>query len=252
MKRIALICIAISLVSSAVAQKSNTAGKWPTFLTQEQLPDGTKYLPAPPDTSSISYLNDFHQYQWGKSMRHTERGRKAIFDADVSTDSIMKGFAESFGISVTKKSAPEIYALIERMINDAGNAVRTAKNRYNRKRPYVQYNEPTAVPAEEEELRHSGSYPSGHSPRGWAVALVLAEIDTTDQDQILKHGYEYGQSRVIAGYHYQSDVDAARLAAGATVARLHADGSFASQIAKAKKEYMTLRRQRTAYGNTNR
>ena len=170
MKRIALICIAISLVSSAVAQKSNTAGKWPTFLTQEQLPDGTKYLPAPPDTSSIAYLNDFHQYQWGKSMRHTERGCKAVFDADVSTDSIMKGFAESFGISVTKKSAPEIYALIERVINDAGNAVRTAKNMYHRKRPYVQYNEPTAVPAEEKDMNGNCRWSVACRTRAWITS----------------------------------------------------------------------------------
>ena len=235
MKRIALIGIAILFVSSATAQEKTTANKWSTFLQQSQMPDGTKYMSAPPDTSSIEYLNDFHQYQWGKSVRRTERGSQAVFDTNVSTDSIMKGFAEPFGMSVTKENTPEIYDLIERVINDAGNSVHTDKNKYGRKRPYVQYNESTAVPTEEKELRHSGSYPSGHSARGWTVTLVLTEINTTNQSQILKHGYEYGQNRVIAGYHYQSNVDAARLAAGATVARLHADETFASQMAKAKK-----------------
>jgi acid phosphatase (class A) len=98
----------------------------------------------------------------------------------------------------------------------------------------------TAVPAEEEELRHSGSYPSGHSARGWAIALVLAEINPANQDAILKRGIDYGESRVIAGYHYQSDVDAARLAASATVARLHADDAFAKQMVKAKKEFARI------------
>jgi acid phosphatase (class A) len=104
----------------------------------------------------------------------------------------------------------------------------------------VQYREATAVPVEEEELRHSGSYPSGHSARGWAIALVLAEINPANQDAILKRGLDYGESRVIAGYHYQSDVDAARLAASAAVARLHADDAFAKQMVKAKKEFARI------------
>jgi len=240
MKRIAILFITFSLTLSAAAQKNNTTEKWPTFLTQAQLPDGTKYLSAPPDTSSIAYLNDFHQYQWGKSMRGTERGQQAVFDANVTIDSIMKSFAEPFGIRITKSNAPEIYYLVERVENDASAAVRSAKNLYCRKRPYVQYREATAVPVEEEELRHSGSYPSGHSARGWAIALVLAEINPANQDAILKRGLDYGESRVIAGYHYQSDVDAARLAASATVARLHADDAFAKQMVKAKKEFARI------------
>ena len=59
------------------------------------------------------------------------------------------------------------------------------------------------------------SYPSSHAAAGWAVALVLSELNPDRAEPILKRGYEYGQSRVIAGYHYQSDVDAARLAASA-------------------------------------
>ena len=115
MKRIAILFITFSLTLSAAAQKNNTTEKWPTFLTQAQLPDGTKYLSAPPDTSSIAYLNDFHQYQWGKSMRGTERGQQAVFDANVTIDSIMKSFAEPFGIRITKSNAPEIYYLVERV-----------------------------------------------------------------------------------------------------------------------------------------
>lgn len=48
MKRIALIGIAILLVSSATAQEKTTANKWSTFLQQSQMPDGTKYMSAPP------------------------------------------------------------------------------------------------------------------------------------------------------------------------------------------------------------
>ena len=52
----------------------------------------------------------------------------------------------------------------------------------------------------------------------------------------MKIGYEIGQSRIILGFHYQSDVDAARLAASATFARLCAEKKFHKAIEKAKKE----------------
>ena len=94
----------------------------------------------------------------------------------------------------------------------------------------------------EERYRNTYSYPSGHSATGWCIALVLAEINPERQEAILKRGYEIGQSRVIAGYHYQSDVDVARLAGSAVVARLHADEKFQRQLAKAKKEYNRIKK----------
>ncbi len=69
---------------------------------------------------------------------------------------------------------------------------------------------------------------------------MLSEVNPDHAEAILKAGYEYGQSRVIAGYHFQSDVDAARLAAAAAVARLHNDKTFQKDLAKAKKEYARL------------
>ena len=52
-----------------------------------------------------------------------------------------------------------------------------------------------------------------------------------------------GQSRVICGYHWQSDVDAARLISAAVVARLHAEPAFQEQLAKAKKEFAKLKKE---------
>ena len=109
-----------------------------------------------------------------------------------------------------------------------------------RKRPYVRMNETTPVPQEEEELRNSGSYPSGHTIRGWGMALLLAEINPAAQDALLKLGYEWGKSRVILGYHWQTDVDAAITLASASYARLHTSQEFLDDMAKAREEYARL------------
>lgn len=106
----------------------------------------------------------------------------------------------------------------------------------------VFFNEMTCNPEQQEELSTNGSYPSGHTAIGWATALVLAEVNPDRQNEILKRGFEMGQSRVICGYHFQSDVDAARIVASAVVARLHANDAFVKQLNKAKDEFSKLQK----------
>lgn len=55
-------------------QRNSTAN---LYVQREQQPDGGVFLPAPPDASSIAYIDDFVQWQWGKSVRPTERGERA-------------------------------------------------------------------------------------------------------------------------------------------------------------------------------
>ena len=113
-----------------------------------------------------------------------------------------------------------------------------------RKRPYVRFNEHMLTTEEEEELRHEGSYPSGHTCRGWGTALLLTEINSAAADTIMARGYMYCESRVIVGAHWQSDVDASRLAASIGVAQLHASQAFLKQMQKAKDEFARLMRRK--------
>ena len=208
-----------------------------SFLTVSEMPNAVNYLPAPPDTASPRFFNDWYQYGWGNSLRATSRGELARKDARLGTQNMAEDFSGAFGMQISASNTPELYDLLSKIILDAGHATLTAKMRYMRKRPYMQFHEGTLVPEDEEALSRNGSYPSGHTTIGWATALILAEINPSQQDTILSRGYQFGQSRVIAGFHYQSDVDAGRLVASAAVARLHADEEFMNQLAKAKKEF---------------
>ena len=72
------------------------------------------------------------------------------------------------------------------------------------------------------------------------MALLLIEINPAAQNALLKLGYEYGQSRVIVGAHWQSDVDAARLIGSSTYARLHTSQRFLQEMAAAQEEFLRL------------
>lgn len=213
------------------------------FLYEGDAPNSLLLLPGPPNAESVAFLYDKARYDWGKSLRNTERGEQAFQDARVSGDGVPKAFSEAFGVEITKDGTPEIYKLVLGMREDAGDlATRDAKDHYNRTRPFSYFNEDTCNPEQQAELSTNGSYPSGHTSIGWATALVLTEINPDRQNEILERGYQMGESRVICGYHFQSDVDAGRITGSGIVARLHADEGFQKQLAKAKAEFANLKK----------
>ncbi len=238
-----LVCSLFSM--STFAQEESIKDKRSNpdlyFLEISEVPNSLDLLPPPPEAGSILFLYDQAQDSWGKMQRDTPRGAQAVSDARVGGSGVPRAFSEAFGVEITKDATPEIYKLVVHMREDAGDlATRHAKEHYMRVRPFSFYQENTCNPEQQAELSTNGSYPSGHTAIGWATALVLAEVNPDRQNEILKRGYEMGQSRVICGYHFQSDVDAARLVASAVVARLHANDAFMKQLGKAKKELAKL------------
>ena len=72
------------------------------------------------------------------------------------------------------------------------------------------------------------------------MALLLSEVNPAALDALMKLGYEWGQSRVILGYHWQSDVNASIALASACFARLHTSKDFQADMAAACEEYERL------------
>ena len=208
-----------------------------SFLTEDEIPTGAKFLPLPPSPTDASFYNDWQRYQWGKTMRNTARGKQAVADAVHTLAYFSEIYSEPFGVTISRENTPEISALLERMLATTQLCNKKSKSRIMRARPFMQFNEPTPVPEDEERLRTNSSYPSGHTTMGWAIALVLSEINPDRQDEILARGFEYGESRVIVGFHFQSDVDAARVITSALVNRLHDNEDFVKQLQKAKEEF---------------
>ena len=213
------------------------------LLTPQQMPNPVRFLPPPPDRASDAFAYDQSQYRWGKEQRlDSARLSIAVRDADWSIDCICREFSEPFGMTISKEATPAIFRLLYVALISADMVGKLPKDFYKRTRPYVYYGEPTIYPQDEDELRNNGSYPSGHTIEGWSAALLLTELNPDRADTILARGYMYGESRVIAGYHWQSDVDAGRLAASAAIARLHADRRFMRLLRKAHREFRCLSR----------
>lgn len=199
------------------------------------------FLPPPPEFESPRFAADQTQYLWGIRQRQDpERAAMAIRDAVYGMQTIIQEFCPILGLEISKTGTPELYTLMQDVGATCDSISDRAKQEYKRTRPFVYYNQQTLVPEQEESHINNGSYPSGHTVLGWTMALLLSDINPAVADQLLARGYEYGQSRVIAGYHWQSDVDAGRLGGSVLYAKLQGNPRFREQLAKAQQEFNQL------------
>ncbi len=239
MKKILSLILVLSLSISLYAED-----KIKVYYTVDQLPDPIQFMPAPPDTLDFQFSQDVMRYFWGKQQRlDPERAAQARRDAAWTYEALAAQFSPAFGMTISQEETPEIWKLLTSGVHSATAIRKPIKAYYHRMRPFVRFHEHILTYQAEEdeaELAGEGSYPSGHTMRGWATALLLAELNPDNADAIYKRGWDYGESRVIVGAHWQSDVDVSRAAASIGYAALHNSPAFRKQMEKAKAEYKKL------------
>ncbi len=235
-KRWVALFMGLALVWNASAQSVEP------YLTAKDVPDAVVFLPPPPEEGSPAFELDEARYRWGKTQRAGERGLRAIREGTTNVDTMAMMFSGAFGMELSREKTPKTLHLLDRSIRTVRLSAAHPKATYMRLRPFVFYRESTLMPQYEEHERQTGSYPSGHTVRGWGMALVLAQLNPVRQDTLLKAGYEWGQSRIIAGYHWQSDVDASRLLASACFAALQANAEYKADVAAAEEEIAGVRK----------
>ena len=230
--------VSCSVAGQATIKPGSNA---PVYFAQEEMPDLVKCLPAPPIPGSEGFAYDSLRYEWGKVQRlDPVKAETVNRDALWQLDSVIAIFSEPFGMEISKEKTPAIYeALLYGMATIELIRIQP-KAYYHRERPFVRFHEHMLTTWEEEGIAGEGSYPSGHTIRGWSAAMILSEINPAAANALFERAWEYGESRVIAGAHWQSDVDASRPAASIGYAKLQTSKAFRNQVKKAKKEFRKL------------
>ena len=206
------------------------------YLQPEALPNSLELVPPPPAKGSAAFALDEDVSKKSLAQRGTPRWDLAAKDAELMFPEAAGTFSCALDVPITEQDMPHLYMLLRRTLADAGLSTYTAKNHYQRKRPFMVNNEPTCTPDEEKHLMNDGSYPSGHTAIGWAWALILTELAPDQADAILARGRAFGESRNICNVHWHSDVVEGRFMGAAAVARLHADPTFRAEMEAAKAE----------------
>jgi acid phosphatase (class A) len=211
------------------------------YLQPEELPNSLDLVPPPPAEGSAALAFDEEVSRRSLALRGTPRWDLAAADAELMFPEAAGTFSCALGIPITESDTPHIYMLLRRTLADAGLSTYSAKNHYQRQRPFMVNNAPICTPDEEELLRKDGSYPSGHTAIGWAWALILSEIAPERADAILARGRAFGESRIVCNVHWHSDVVEGQFMGAAAVARLHADPAFQAELEAAKTEFAAAR-----------
>ena len=232
MKRIVILLLLVLWGTAVFSQE--------TYLSPTELPDLVKCLPAPPQKGSTAFKYDVERYKWGKQQRgDTERMEMARGDAVWTYEALLDQLSPAFGLSISKEETPEIWTLLENSLLTI-DPIRVAPKAYfHRIRPFEYFKETTST-GEDEILRGEGSYPSGHTIRSWLSAQILAQLNPARANEIYARAWAYGESRVIAGAHWQSDVDASRVAASIGYSALQGSPAFQEQVKKAQEELRNL------------
>ncbi|MFD7813917.1 glycoside hydrolase domain-containing protein [Streptomyces sp. NPDC059785] len=135
-----------------------------------------------------------------------------------------------------------------------------AKNHYDYLRPYVRLGFVgdggdiyESQDGSYSSLAGQGSYPSGHTYGGYEAGTILATLLPELAPSILARTSEYGNNRIVLGFHYPLDVMGGRITAQATVAHRWADPGFADLLAQAHTEMenvLLAQCEKEGYGST--
>ncbi len=204
--------------------------------------DPVALLPPPPAEGSALFEIDKKAYTEGRSLKGTQAWNEARMPPTLNKKDLGDLFSKAMDIELSVEKTPDIIYLLTMAQGDAQNVTRFVKKHYQRTRPYIYFNKHTCSTLKEEDFnRKSGSYPSGHSASGWIDALILAEINPQRADELLKTGLRIGDSRVICGFHWKSDVEQARVVASYVYAQLHAEPAFMKALKNAKEEFARIK-----------
>lgn len=211
------------------------------YLAPEALPDSAAIVPPPPAEGSAAMARDREASAAALALHDGPRWDLATTDAVLSFPEAAATFSCALGAPITEDGTPNLYMLLRRTLADLGLSTYTAKNRYQRARPFMTNGAPICTPDLEQALRGDGSYPSGHSAIGWGWALILAELAPERENELLVRGRAFAESRMVCNVHWASDVAEGRNMGAAALARLHADPVFRAQLELARDEVAAVR-----------
>jgi acid phosphatase (class A) len=234
---------AFSPPAAAPAQTASSAS-WTAppkgYLGADPGFDGATILGPPPTPDSARGKADRETFNETRKLVGTPTWDKAIADADLSGKQGFKSFSCAAGATISPEATPTLTRMLLRMTDDAATLYKPAKAAFQRPRPPGGHTKPICVPREP-WIETDGSYPSGHGLIGWSWALVISEVAPWNASAVLARGREFGDSRIICGVHFQSDIEAGRYLGSAMVSKLHQNAAFEADLATAKAEVAASR-----------
>lgn len=212
----------------------------PGYLAPEEMPDAAVILGPPPADGSGTKAGDVATYKQTRALQDSPRWMLAVRDARFGPAAIMREYSCAAGMALDPAADPALFHLLERVVEDSESVEQHAKAVYKRPRPFQENGGPMCTPGDQSILK-SYSYPSGHSTFSWTAGMVMAELMPERATELMQRARSYGESRVVCGVHYESDVEAGRVVASALFGVLEANPQFRADLEAARAELAASR-----------
>ncbi|MFT3733114.1 MAG: phosphatase PAP2 family protein [Hyphomicrobium sp.] len=188
-----------------------------------------KLLSPPPCDSCEQTKSEIEELRTLQRDRTEAQVQHALADYTISVAQFIEGAGMKFDAAALGKCQ----AIFDRLSARTKSAAEHTKNAFCRMRPY---NLPDSGLKPLDAGKMSPSYPSGHTTYGTAVGAVLAQMIPEKRAEFYARAADYGHSRMIAGVHYRSDVEAGKLLGMAVAEEEFAeDDQFKSMFPEAAK-----------------
>ena len=219
--------------------------------------DVVHLLPPPPLPGSQAEAKDIETIVQMQASSSPERVNLAEQDATIGVGA----FAGVLGPNFVIGKLPVLASFLRKVGRDTQFATAIGKDCWERSRPFTRDSriQPPGMMKEQTLNRpgqvnmaphdpmspclpvmpapvYSYSYPSGHSTFGVMTAILLAEMVPEKRAELYARGWQFGESRIVGGVHFPTDVEAGRLDATALVAVMMVDRDFQVDLAAAKAE----------------
>ena len=98
----------------AQSQDADKASVRTDYIDADKMPDASVFLPAPPKPGDPLFDSDLVYYEWGKTIRPTERGQRAHDDAKSSLDYLAQALEPAVGVRISNEQTPNLYRLLSK------------------------------------------------------------------------------------------------------------------------------------------
>ncbi|WP_288586824.1 phosphatase PAP2 family protein [uncultured Methylobacterium sp.] len=233
-----LLSAALVLSAASLAPPLGRAAAEPAlrpYLADGAL-DAAAILPPPPKPGSAAHAADAATYAATRALAGTPRWALATADIPSGIAALLGHFSCPAGRRLDPVRLPVLAGLLARVRRDVVTVVRDAKAHFARPRPHLG-NDALLCGPRSRALDESLAYPSGHATEGWTFGLVLAALMPERAAPVLARARVYGESRIVCGVHWASDVEAGRLAGSALFAALIGDAAFRVDLERARAEF---------------
>ncbi|WP_182356053.1 acid phosphatase [Komagataeibacter europaeus] len=203
------------------------------------LPDGQIFLPPPPGPDTAQRAADASIFAATRVLEGTPRWKLAQADNRDTPAHMVSAFSCAAGFTLPPDHLPELVGLVTRIERRLTPAVHAQKMLWNRPRPFTEAELSTCIPLRA-SLRQDPSYPSLHATLGWVTGLILSDILPERTAWIMQRARVFGESRVVCGVQWQSDVMAAWLNGGVLYSAMEQDEGFRQEMDAARAEVVAL------------